>query len=391
MHTADHPRPLKPPLAIYVHWPFCVSKCPYCDFNSHVVEGVDHRRWAAALLRELAHFADQTPDRTVGSVFFGGGTPSLMDPETVHALIAAVRRHWPADPELEITLEANPTSSEAARFAAFGEAGVNRLSVGVQSLDDAALAFLGRTHSAAEARTTVAQARACFERYSFDLIYGLPGQTAAHWRNQLREAVTMAGDHLSVYQLTIEPGTAFYRQGVAAIDAESGADLYEITREILDAANLPAYEISNHAAPGGECRHNLNIWRGGDYVGIGPGAHGRLSQGGRTEATRQLGAPEKWLTTVETRGHATASRTPVSARERREELLLVGMRLAEGIDATRFAELTGAPLTDLIDPRGLHQLVDGGFVADDVDRSGRLRATPAGLQRLNAVLERLLA
>jgi oxygen-independent coproporphyrinogen-3 oxidase len=375
-------------LAIYIHWPFCRSKCPYCDFNSHVVEGVDHGRWAAALLRELDHFAEQTRGRAVGRVFFGGGTPSLMDPDTVHALIAAIRRHWPAEPDLEITLEANPTSSEAARFAAFKAAGVNRLSVGVQSLDDAALAFLGRTHSAAEARTTVTRARACFDRFSFDLIYGLPGQTRAHWRHQLGEALAMAGDHLSVYQLTIEPGTAFYRQGVAAADAESGADLYEITRDVLGAGNLPAYEISNHAAAGGECRHNLNIWRGGDYVGIGPGAHGRLTRDGRTEAVRQLGAPEKWLTAVEARGHATASRAPVAARERMEELLLVGMRLTEGIDARRFLELTGAPLADVVDPRGLDQLVNGGFVEFTPQH---LRATPAGLQRLNAVLERLLA
>lgn len=388
METVDHPRPHPLPLAIYIHWPFCLSKCPYCDFNSHVVESVDHRRWAAALLRELDHFAEQTKDRAVGSVFFGGGTPSLMNPGTVHALIAAIRRHWPAVPDLEITLEANPTSSEAAWFTAFREAGVNRLSVGVQSLDDAALAFLGRTHSAAEARATVAQARACFERFSFDLIYGLPDQTRAHWCRQLGEALAMAADHLSVYQLTIEPGTAFYRRGVAAIEAECGADLYEITRDVLGAANLPAYEISNHAAVGGECRHNLNVWRGGDYVGIGPGAHGRLTRDGRTEAARQLGAPEKWLAAVETRGHATASRAPVAARERMEELLLAGMRLTEGIDARRFVELTGAPLANVVDPRGLDQLVDGGFVEFTPDR---LRATPAGLQRLNAVLERLIA
>ena len=315
MQAADHPRSPILPLAIYIHWPFCLSKCPYCDFNSHVIEGVDHRRWSAALLRELQYFAAQTQERAVGSVFFGGGTPSLMDPDTVHALIAAIRRHWPSGPDLEITLEANPTSSEATRFAAFREAGVNRLSVGVQSLDDAALAFLGRTHSAAEARSTVTQARACFERYSFDLIYGLPGQTREHWRRQLREAVTMAGDHLSVYQLTIEPGTAFHRHGVAAIDEEGGADLYEMTRDVLNAANLPAYEISNHAAPDGECRHNLTVWRGGDYVGIGPGAHGRISRNGQTEAVRQLGAPGKWLAAVEARG--TRHRQPRSRRRPR--------------------------------------------------------------------------
>ncbi len=386
-HVPAHVMPPLP-LAIYIHWPFCRSKCPYCDFNSHVADEVDHRRWATALERELGHFAAETPDRTVGSVFFGGGTPSLMDPATVRGLIAAVRRHWPVTNDLEITLEANPTSSEAARFAAFRDAGVNRLSVGVQSLDDAALTFLGRTHSAAAARNTVSRARACFERFSFDLIYGLPGQTGDHWRRQLREAVSMAGDHLSVYQLTIEPGTAFYRQGVAAIDAERGADLYEITRDVLETANLPAYEISNHAAPGGECRHNLNIWRGGDYAGIGPGAHGRLTRDGRSEATRQLNAPEKWLRAVERRGHATAGRTPIAARERSEELLLVGMRLKEGIDVSRFAELTGVALTDVIDPRGLEHLVDGGFVTMDDER---LRGTAAGLQRLNALLERLLA
>lgn len=388
MPTADQHRSLRPPLAIYIHWPFCRSKCPYCDFNSHVAEEVNHRRWRAALLREINHFAEQVPAQTVGSIFFGGGTPSLMDPPTVHAAITSIRSHWPTEPDLEITLEANPTSSEAARFAAFREAGVNRLSVGVQSLDDAALAFLGRTHSAAEARTTVAQARTHFPRFSFDLIYGLPGQTGAHWRHQLQEAIAMAGDHLSVYQLTIEPGTAFYRQGVAALDAESGADLYEITRDVMDAANLPAYEVSNHAAPGGACRHNLNIWRGGDYLGIGPGAHGRLTRNGRTEALRQLNAPEKWLKAVENQGHATASRTLIAARERMEELLLVGMRLAEGVDARRFRQLTGASLMEVVDPHALAELVHGDFVSHDAQC---LRATPAGLQRLNAVLEHLLA
>jgi putative oxygen-independent coproporphyrinogen III oxidase len=374
-------------LAVYVHWPFCRSKCPYCDFNSHVADFVDHRRWRSALLAELAHFAGETRDRTVTSVFFGGGTPSLMDPETVGAVIDGVRKHWPTAPDVEITLEANPTSSEAARFAALRVAGVNRLSVGVQAWDNSALAFLGRTHSAAEAKAAVAMGRELFARFSFDLIYGLPEQSLTTWRSQLAEAVALAGDHLSAYQLTVEPGTLFHRQGMSEIAPETAADFYEATCEQFAAAGMPAYEVSNYARPGGECQHNLAVWRGGDYLGVGPGAHGRLTGNSRTEATRQIRTPEKWLSAVETRGHGTAARLALDTRERREELLMTGLRLAEGIERDRFRVLAGCEPEDAVDAVGLARLIDGGFLVRD---AAGVRATPAGRQRLNAVLVQLL-
>jgi oxygen-independent coproporphyrinogen-3 oxidase len=374
-------------LAVYVHWPFCLSKCPYCDFNSHVTKSVDPGRWQAALLRELTHFATVTPDRTVVSVFFGGGTPSLMDPGTVAAVIDAIREHWPTAPDMEITLEANPTSSEVARFAALRRAGINRLSVGVQAWDDQALAFLGRTHSAAEAKAAVAMARAQFPRYSFDLIYGLPGQTVSGWQRDLAEALALAGDHLSAYQLTVEPGTQFHRQGLAEIDPETAADLHEITRDRLAAAGMFAYEVSNYARPGGECRHNLAVWRGGDYLGVGPGAHGRLSGDGGTEAIRQIRAPEKWLSAVEAHGHGTAARTTLAMGERRDELMMIGLRLADGVGRARFRALIGCEPEDAVDAGGLAQMIEGGFVVRDADG---LRATAAGRQRLDAVLAQLL-
>jgi oxygen-independent coproporphyrinogen-3 oxidase len=375
-------------LAVYVHWPFCQSKCPYCDFNSHVADFVDHGRWRAALLQEIAYFAADTPDRTVVSVFFGGGTPSLMDPETVAAVIDAIREHWATTSDVEITLEANPTSSEAARFVALRVAGINRLSIGVQAWDDQALAFLGRTHSAAEAKAAVAMARAQFPRFSFDLIYGLPEQTVADWRRHLAEALTFADDHLSAYQLTVEPGTQFHRQGLAEIDPETAADLYEVTREQLAATGMFAYEVSNYARPGGECRHNLAVWQGFDYLGVGPGAHGRLSGDGGTEALRQIRAPEKWLSAVETRGHGTAARISLEFRERCDELVMMGLRLADGVGRERFRGLIGCEPEDAIDGDGLARMIDGGFVTRDADG---IRATPAGRQRLDAVLTQLLA
>ncbi len=379
---------MKQTLAVYVHWPFCQSKCPYCDFNSHVANFVDHQRWRAALLKELAHFAAETPDRAVVSVFFGGGTPSLMDPQTVAAVIDAIQEHWPTASDVEITLEANPTSAEAARFLALRIAGINRLSIGVQAWDDQALAFLGRTHSAAEAKTAVAMARDQFARFSFDLIYGLPGQTVAGWQRQLVEALSLVDDHLSAYQLTVEPDTQFHRQGLAEIDPETAADLYEVTREQLAANGMFAYEVSNYARPGGECRHNLAVWRGSDYLGIGPGAHGRLSGDGGTEAIRHIRAPEKWLSAVETRGHGTASRTALESRERRDELMMMGLRLADGVGRKRFRGLIGCEPEDAVDADGLARMIDGGFVARD---AYGIRTTAAGRQRLDAVLMQLLA
>jgi oxygen-independent coproporphyrinogen-3 oxidase len=376
---------------LYVHWPFCLAKCPYCDFNSHVRDTIDHERWRDALLSELRQVAQRTPGRTLGSIFFGGGTPSLMHPATAGALIDAAAEAWRLAPDLEITLEANPTSVEAEKFRDFRAAGVNRVSIGVQSLDPAALKFLGRRHSAGEAVAAIDLARRHFDRYSFDLIYARPGQTAAAWEQELEEALALAGDHLSLYQLTIEQGTAFHtahaRGDFALPEEDDAALLFELTQARLAAAGLPAYEVSNHARHGSESRHNLVYWRYGDYAGVGPGAHGRLTLDGTRRATRQLRAPETWLAAVERDGHATQEEIPLGRPERLEEMLMMGLRLAEGVPRGRFrAEAAGEP-EDVLDADRLARLVNAGFLALDAER---LRATPAGLQRLNAVLGHLL-
>jgi oxygen-independent coproporphyrinogen-3 oxidase len=385
------PKPSPRGFGIYVHWPFCVSKCPYCDFNSHVRARIDEEGWRASLLRELDFFAQQIPDRTVTSVFFGGGTPSLMAPATAQAVIDHVAQHWPVAPNVEITLEANPNSAERARFADFRRAGVNRVSIGVQALDDAALKLLGRAHDQGEARAAIAAA-SVFPRYSFDLIYARPEQSVAAWRAELGEALRMAGDHLSVYQLTIEPGTAFHalhaRGDLKVPDEAAGEALYDATQEMLEAAGLPAYEISNHARPGGESRHNLVYWRYEDYVGVGPGAHGRLTLDGVKTATRQEKVPETWLARVAEKGHGTAERSPIGNDEAAAEALLMGLRLAEGIDAARFARETGRTLDDVLDRARLRRLIDGGFIEPT---GAGLRVTPAGRKVLNAVLGSLLA
>jgi oxygen-independent coproporphyrinogen-3 oxidase len=369
--------------SVYIHWPFCRSKCPYCDFNSHVREAIDEAAWRRALLAELDHFADETPDRSVASVFFGGGTPSLMSPTTVGALLDRAASRWHFSDEIEITLEANPTSVEAEKFAGFRAAGVNRVSLGVQALDDSALQALGRRHDSGEAVSAVELARRHFPRWSFDLIYARPGQTEAAWAAELDRALALAGDHLSLYQLTIEPGTAFataYARGeLVPPEEEAAAALYELTQERLVAAGMPAYEVSNHARPGGECRHNLVYWRHQDYVGIGPGAHGRLTLDGTTVATRQLRAPETWLGAVERDGHGTQERLALTPREAAEEALMMGLRLEEGVSL-------GA-VRKVVDERRMRDLVEGGFLVADPER---LRVTPAGRQRLNAVLGALL-
>ncbi len=378
--------PDSPPLAIYVHWPFCRSKCPYCDFNSHAETSVDQVRWRAALLAELDHFASETESRPAASLFFGGGTPSRMAPRTVADLIQAVRERWPPVGDLEVTLEANP--SAAAGLGDFMEAGVNRVSVGVQSLDDDRLAFLGRWHSAAEALAAVAES-ARFPRRSFDLIYGLPDQTVEAWRAELAQAMEIAGEHLSAYQLTVEPGTEFFARGVEEAPEGTAAALYQVTQEALVGAGLPAYEVSNHARPGAECRHNLFCWRGGDYLGVGPGAHGRLADGGGgARASHRIAGPERWLAAVEARGHGTAKTTRLSPRQRREEIIITGLRLTAGIEAGRFQAVAGQPLADSLDTARLAPLTEGGFMEWD----GRaLRATAQGRLRLNAVTRALLA
>ena len=381
-----------PGFAVYVHWPFCKSKCPYCDFNSHVRERVDHDRWRAGLLRELDHYADLTAGRTVTSIFFGGGTPSLMEPATVGAIIDRVAERWQIAEGLEVTLEANPTSVEADKFRAFRTAGINRVSLGIQALDDASLKFLGRQHNAAEATGAIELAARTFDRFSFDLIYARPGQTVAAWQAELARALDYAVGHLSVYQLTIEEGTAFYplhaRGDLVLPDEELAGDLYEATQSQLAAAGLPAYEISNHARPGEESRHNLTYWRYGDYVGIGPGAHGRLTLDGDKFATRAHRAPEIWLERVERDGHGAAVPSPIDRDARGTELLMMGLRLREGVRLARLTEETGRTLDDFVEPAALSRLIEGGFLTRDADR---VSATSEGLQRLNAVLSAILA
>jgi oxygen-independent coproporphyrinogen-3 oxidase len=378
------------PLAVYIHWPFCHSKCPYCDFNSHVRERVDAARWKEALLADLDHHAELMPGREVGSVFFGGGTPSLMSPETVAALLERVRACWTVAPDIEVTLEANPNSAEAGRFRAFAAAGVNRLSLGVQALDPAALRMLGRAHDRSEAIAAIEHARDSFARFSFDLIYARPGQSLAAWRRELDEALILAGDHLSLYQLTIEPGTAFatmQRLGELVVPAEEeAAALFETTQDRLAARGLPAYEISNHARPGAECRHNLAYWRYQDYVGIGPGAHGRLTMGEVKYATRQARLPERWLAAVEKGGTGIEEMVPIDRDSAVEEMLMMGLRLTEGVARGPLERAAGRSLKVLFGDK-LAPLVEGGFLALDSDR---LAATAAGRQRLNAVLAALL-
>lgn len=381
-----------PGFGIYIHWPFCLSKCPYCDFNSHVRERIDHGRWRGALLRELEHYARDTEGRTVTSVFFGGGTPSLMQPETVAALIARARELWPISDEIEITLEANPTSAEIGKFRAFRESGVNRVSLGVQSLVASDLRFLGRRHDAAEALAAVAMARDTFDRFSFDLIYARPGQTLDDWRRELDRALQFAAGHISLYQLTIEPGTQFEqalaRGDFRVLDEERAAELYEATVARLGAAGLEDYEISNFARPGEESRHNLTYWRYGDYAGIGPGAHGRLTVGDEKLATRQHRAPEAWLDLVERDGHATRQRDRVPRAERLREMLMMGLRLKEGVPVARIEEESALPFAQALDAMRAKRLIDGGFLSLTGDR---LIATQAGRQRLDAVLGALVA
>ena len=378
------------PLAVYIHWPFCRSKCPYCDFNSHVRDGVDAARWTRALRRDLDHQAELTPGREVASVFFGGGTPSLMPPTTVAELLDGVRSRWAVAPDVEITLEANPNSAEADRFRAFAAAGVNRLSLGVQALDPVALRLLGRAHDVNEAIAAIEHAREIFPRFSFDLIYARLGQSLDAWSRELDEALTIAGEHLSLYQLTIEPGTAFAtlaRRGELVLpEEESTAAMFEMTQDRLTAAGLPAYEISNHARPGAECRHNLAYWRYQDYVGVGPGAHGRLTRAGAKFATRQYRLPEKWLAAVEATGIGLEETVAIEHDSAIEEMLMMGMRLVEGVSRTRLERIAGRDAETLLGGNLAH-LIEAGFITLDTER---LAATAAGRQRLNAVLAALL-
>ena len=378
------------PFAVYVHWPFCLSKCPYCDFNSHVRHGgIDEARFVRAYERELKSTAERIDGRTVSSIFFGGGTPSLMQPASVQAILDAIAKHWRIAPDVEVTLEANPSSVEASRFRGYRAAGVNRISLGVQSLDDRVLKQLGRLHSAQEALDAIAVARSIFSRYSFDLIYARPGQTLASWQHELERAIAEAAEHLSLYQLTIEPETPFaalHAAGKLAIpDEDLGRDLYDLTQSICAGAGLPAYEISNHARPGAECRHNLIYWRGHEYAGIGPGAHGRLNIGPHRYATETEKRPESWLMRVEARGSGITNDEPLTPGECADEYLLMGLRLAEGIELKRYVALCGRE----IDPQRVAVLHEEGAVETTSD--GRLRVTQSGFPVLDAVVADLAA
>jgi putative oxygen-independent coproporphyrinogen III oxidase len=377
--------------AVYVHWPFCLAKCPYCDFNSHVRhQPPDEARHLAAFRREIAHRATLAPGRTVSSIFFGGGTPSLMAPETVGGILDAIAGAWRIAPDAEITLEANPTSVEAERFRGYRAAGVNRLSIGVQALDDKDLKALGRLHSVAEALAAVRTASAIFERTSFDLIYARsPRQTPDAWRRELETAIGHAAEHLSLYQLTIEPGTAFaalHAAGKLDVPDEALARaLWDVTQETTQKHGLPAYEISNHARPGAESRHNLVYWRYQDYAGVGPGAHGRLTAGGVKRAQATEKSPEAWLEAVESRGHGLVEDEALSPDEQGDEMLVMGLRLREGIDLDRYRRLSGRR----IDPKQIAFLRENGFV--ETAAGSRLRVTPAGFPVLDAVVADLAA
>ncbi len=374
---------------LYIHWPFCQSKCPYCDFNSHVAAGIDQGRWQRAYLAEIDRIAALTPGRTLKSVFFGGGTPSLMDPALVGALIARIGARWTLANDIEITLEANPTSAEAGRFRAYRDGGVNRLSMGVQALNDDDLRRLGRLHDTAGALAAFATARGVFEQVSFDLIYARQGQSLRAWRDELNRALSMAVDHLSLYQLTIEAGTAFGDRHARGLlrglpSDDLAADMYELTAELCAARGFHGYEVSNHARGGADSRHNLIYWNYGDYGGIGPGAHGRLTLGGRKFATVACRAPEKWLQAVENKGDGTGTTEALSGRDQATEMLLMGLRLTAGIDPRRFRALAGAPLSATV----LQELAGAGLIDTSPEV---LRVTSGGRLILNEILRRLLA
>ena len=399
MTDAVRPHPVPPPQAgegnkeafgVYVHWPFCLSKCPYCDFNSHVRhQPIDEERFASAFAREIETSAARAPGREVTSIFLGGGTPSLMKPQTVGAILDAIGRHWRVAPNAEVTLEANPTSVEATRFAGYRSAGVNRVSLGVQALDDASLKALGRLHTAREALDAVAIARKSFERYSFDLIYARPDQTPGMWADELKLAISEAAEHLSLYQLTIEEGTPFFGLHAAGRlktpDEAVARALYDVTQEVCGQHGLPAYEISNHARAGAECQHNLVYWRGEEYAGVGPGAHGRLDIDGVRHAIATEKRPEAWLMRVEASGHGVVTDDLLNSEERADEFLLMGLRLAEGIDPARYTDLSGRAL----DPKRIAILREEGAIV--VDDNGRLRVTQSGFPVLDAVVADLAA
>lgn len=373
---------------IYIHWPFCKSKCPYCDFNSHVSDRIDHKQWAVSYLKEIDYWASLTEGRTVDTVFFGGGTPSLMEAETVADILAHIQKKWRVANDWEVTLEANPTSFETEKFNDFYAAGVNRVSIGVQSLKEADLKFLGREHSPAQARFAIEQAQNIFPRVSFDLMYARPKQTMDDWRAELSEAMKMAKGHISMYQLTIESGTPFFtrhaRGEFKIPEQDLAADLFDMTQDMMGERGYPAYEVSNHAQEGQESRHNLIYWRYDDYVGIGPGAHGRLTDNQNQKfATRGHRAPDKWLEMVANQGHGMHPFEPVTPLPRYQEALMMGMRLKEGLPLSRLVDAYGAPIDDILSKDRIATLVKEGILEDHADL---LKTTPQGFKCLNAVL-----
>lgn len=374
-------------LGIYIHWPFCEKKCPYCDFNSHVQGNIDHLEWLKAYLNELRYYANETSDRVIKSVFFGGGTPSLMKTIIIEKILDEIQILWNLSKNVEITAEANPSSSESQLFKDFNLAGINRLSIGVQSFNNQSLKFLGRLHNADQAKNAITIARKIFPRFSFDLIYALPNQSAATWKKELLAAANIAGEHISLYQLTIEPGTEFYKKRITAANQMVGYNLYKLTQEIMDKAALPAYEISNHAKKGQESVHNLNYWQGGDYLGIGPGAHGRITKANKTEMMHNYRDPERWLNLALTKNTGGQKRSKLSNEERHDELVLMGLRLIKGISLDYYNSLTGKHLINILDQKKINFLINRGFLKLN---KGFLKATIEGRQRLNAVLSYLL-
>lgn len=376
---------------IYVHWPFCLSKCPYCDFNSHVHDTIDHEAFAKAYFREINYIAEMTKGRTVETVFFGGGTPSLMKPETVAMILDAIKSHWNTAPDWEVTLEANPTSSEAEKFKAFKAAGVNRLSLGIQSLRSEDLKFLGRTHDTEQAKGAIQMAADNFDRFSFDLIYARPQQTVEAWKEELREALQIAAGHISLYQLTIEKNTPFFIQharGEFKIPAEElAADFYDATEEIMKASGFETYEVSNYARPGQQSRHNLIYWRYGDYAGIGPGAHGRLTLDDKKYATRTHRAPDIWLQRVEANGHSHHEFELIEPVQRLQEAVMMGLRLEEGVPLSRLQSEYGGDTLEIIEQRKISKLCDEGLL---IFENNFIRATHSGRKCLNGVLDYLL-
>jgi len=379
-------------IGIYIHWPFCASKCPYCDFNSHVHESIDHDAWKKAYLRALQHYAEVAPGREVVSVFFGGGTPSLMKPDTVEAVISEIQKLWPIANDIEVTLEANPTSVEMEKFKAFRSAGVNRVSLGLQALNDKDLNFLGREHNAHEAQQAIEIGAQTFDRYSFDLIYARPKQSLSAWEDELKKALRLARGHMSLYQLTIEKGTPFYmrhgRGEFAIPDDVLGADFYHLTQDIMEEAGLPAYEVSNHAAEGQACRHNLIYWHYADYIGIGPGAHGRLSIEQGKVATRDHSAPDIWLKDVQASGTGTHPFENLSDRDQVMEKLMMGLRTCDGVLLSSLSDTTSPDYTYMIHQENLKRIIGQNWA---VQEEGRLRLTREGMLRLNVILPYVLA